>query len=248
MNFACDIILIGIACFTLFSAWSKGFIRSFMGLAKGIAAGFAAYAYTPKLGAYLNDRLVLEPLAENIGKTLRSLSLDTKLSVDFGSDIYNLDRLAADLPEPLVSILERYNIDPADFSSAVTGLEQVTEDIVNNFASGIASPTAAILSNALAFAAIFLGVFIALSIITSLLDLIFRMPVLNTANKFFGVLLGAAEAFLLISITSIILNELVCALGSVSPDLFGPDVIEHTVICKFFVELNPIGQIYNVLK
>ncbi len=241
MSFACDIILIGIALFTLYSGWSKGFIKSVMGLVKGVVSAIAAYAYTPLLSTIFNDRWIRKPLTDGIFETLRSLALDTE------TDLYNLDRLAIDLPDPLVSILERYNVSISDFTSGISGMEQVTEDVVYRCAASIAESTAALLSSALAFVVIFLGVFLVLSILTVLLDLIFRMPVLSTANKLFGIIFGAAEAFLLLSVVSVLLAALVTSLGSIEPDLFGADVIEHSVICRFFAEHNPIKQIYDVL-
>ncbi len=239
MSFACDLILIAVALFTLYNGWTKGFIKSVMGLVKGFAAAIAAYAYTPMLSPILNEKWIGKPLADGIFETLRSLALDTS------TDLYNLDRLAIDLPAPLVSMLERYNVNIADFSSGIKGLEQVTEDVVYTTASKIAESTAALLSSALAFILIFLGVFLVLSVLTALLDLIFRMPVLNTANKFLGIIFGAAEALLLLSVVSVLLSALVTSLGSLEPTLFGADVIEHSVVCKFFAEHSPINQLYH---
>lgn len=241
MSFACDAILIVIALLTLYKGWAKGFIKSAMGLVKGIAAAIAAYAYTPMLSQYFNTNWIAKPLTNGIFETLRSLAFDTQ------TDLYNLDRLALDLPQPLLSILERYNINILDFSADTEGLSQVTEDIVYQCAQSIAAPTASLLSSALAFVLLFVGVYLVLSLITALLDLIFRLPVLKTANKLFGIVFGAAEAFLLVSVMSILLSALVTSLGAIEPNLFGASVIEHTVICKFFAEHNPIKQIYDVL-
>ncbi len=247
MSFACDFILIGIALFILYSGWSKGFIKSVMGLVKGIASAVAAYAYTPMLGNIFYEKWILKPLTNGIFETLRGYALDTKLSVELGRDVYNLDRLSLDLPKELVSILERYNVSVPDFLSGISGMDQVTEDAVYDCSVSIAEPTASLLSSALAFIVIFIGVYLVLSLVTALLDHLFRLPVLNTANKLFGIIFGAAEAFLLVAVMSILLSTLVTSLGSLEPNLFGESVIDHTVICKFFVEHNPLRQIYDVL-
>ena len=151
------------------------------------------------------------------------------------------------LPPELTSVLERYNVSVPDFLTGTAGLTDVTEDVVYRCAESIAGTTASLLSSALAFIAIFVGVIIVLSIIAYFLDMVFHLPVLKTANKVLGILFGAAEALLLVSVISILLSALVTALGSVDPDLFGEAVIEHTIICKFFAEHNPIKQIYDVL-
>lgn len=241
MSLACDGILIGILLFTVFRGWSRGFIQSFLGLVKGFASTIAAYAYTPVLSAYLNDNYILSRITTGINETLRSLALDT------ATDLYNLDRLAADLPEPLTSILDRYNVSVSDFVSGVMGLTGVSEDTVYHYASEIASPTASLLSSALAFGAIFLGVYAILTLLTGLLDLLFHLPVLNGANKLLGLLFGAGEAYFLVSVMCILLSALVTSLGSLDPHLFGADVIDHTVLCRFFLAHNPLTRLYDVL-
>lgn len=241
MSFACDGLLIVIILFTVFTGWSKGFIRSITGLLKGAAAAVAAYAFTPTLSTIVNERFIRTPLTNGIFETLRGLAFDTE------TDLYNLDRLAADLPEPLVSILERYNINIPDFTGGIAGLTSVTEETVRNCSAAIAEPTSSVLSSVLSFIVIFLGVFLALSLITALLDLIFRLPVLNGANKTLGLLLGAVEAFFLVSVMSILLADLVTSLGSIEPDLFGADVIDHTILCKFFATHSPLDIIRDVL-
>ena len=87
MSFACDLILIAIAATTIYNGWAKGFIKSVIGLVKGIAAAIAAYAYTPMLGDFLNDRLIREPLSKGIFELIKGYAFDTT------TDLYNLDRL-----------------------------------------------------------------------------------------------------------------------------------------------------------
>jgi len=241
VSFACDGLLIGIILFTVICGWSRGFIKSFMGLVKGIASAIAAYAYTPLLSNWLNENHILKPITDGIFETLKGLAFDT------ATDLYNLDRLAADLPAPLVSILERYNVSIPDFATGMPGLTGVSEEVVYDCSVAIATPTAALLSAALAFAAIFIGVFAVLSFLTGLLDMIFHLPVLNAANKALGFLFGAVEAFFLVSVMSILLSALVTSLGSIEPNLFGAEVIDHTILCKFFIEHNPLDRIYDVL-
>ncbi len=246
MSFACDGLLIAIILFTVFNGWSKGFIKSITGLLKGGASAIAAYAFTPTLSAIVNERFILTPLTDGIFETLRGFAYDTAVSTE-AQTVYNLDRLAGNLPADLVSILQRYNIDVPHFSTGIEGLTSVSEDVVRRCAEAIAAPTASILSSVLSFIVIFVGVFLALSLVTSLLDFIFRLPVLNAANKFLGLILGIAEALLITSVMSILISTLVTSLGSLEPDLFGPHVINNTLICKFLAEHNPLKQIYNVL-
>jgi len=241
MSFACDIILIAIALFTIYKGWAKGFVNSAMSLVKGFAAGLAAYAYTPVLGSLIKEKWIHGSLTDNIFQTLRAPALDLE------TDMFNLGRLIADRQSDLVTILDRYNIPFDEFAKKYSGMTQVTEDAVYQCAAEIAEPTSTLLSSALAFIVIFVGALIVLSLLTSLLNLVFRIPVLKTANQVLGGIFGVAEAFLLLAVFSILFSNLVTALGSVAPKLFNPDTIDNTIICKFFTEHNPLKQILSLL-
>ena len=79
--------------------------------------------------------------------------------------------------------------------------------------------------------------------ITSLLDLIFKMPVLRGANMFFGFVFGAAEAVLVTFLLATLLSALVTALGAIDPSLFGADVVEDAKICTLLLEHNLLEKI-----
>ena len=128
------------------------------------------------------------------------------------------------------------------------GVTEATGETVHSLAEDIASPTARVLSAALAFLALFIGCVIVLSLLTALLDLLFRMPVLNKANVFLGVVFGVAEAVVFVLVLSIALSVLVRSLGAIDPNLFGDEVVENTVVCRFVLEHNPLQQLYEVLK
>ena len=213
-----------------------------MGLVSAVASAIAAYAFTPMLAKFIADRFLSERITAGIDETLQSLSLDTT------TDLFNLDRVSVDLPEPFTAILDRYHIDLGSMIARMRGLTSASEETVHSLAGDIASPTVRVLSCAIAFLAIFVGAFLLLSIVTVLLDALFRMPVLNGANIFFGALFGIAEAAVFVFVLAVVLSVLVRALGSIDPNLFGDQVVDNTVVCGFILEHNPFKLIYNVLE
>ena len=62
-----------------------------------------------------------------------------------------------------------------------------------------------------------------------------------------GVLFGIAEAGLVASVLAVVLYVLVTSLGAISPSLFGKQVVDHTVICKFLVEDGLFGWLKTAL-
>lgn len=241
MSLAIDAVILFTAVFIIWAGTSKGFVRSVMGLISTVASLFAAYAYTPVLSVYIKDKYLIGSIASGIDETLKSLAFDTS------TDLYDLDRLAADLPEPFTGILDRYGINIEEFAEKLRGLTGCGEDTVYGFAEQIADPTSEVLASAISFILIFIVAFIVLSIITSLLDLIFKLPILKSANMFLGFVFGAVEAVAVAFVLATILSVLVTALGSIDPSMFGEDVVQDTMICSKLLEFNVMDKITELI-
>ena len=121
------------------------------------------------------------------------------------------------------------------------------EAVVDAFAAQIAAPTTTVLSSVAAFVIIFCAVLFVLSLLTGLLDLIFTLPVLRSANLLLGFLLGAAEAAFIACLLASVMSVLAGSLGAVDPSLFGTDVVEDTIICKFVMEHNILDRMTAAL-
>ena len=241
LSLALDAVILFAAILIIWLGVRRGFIRSAMGLVSGIASVVAAYAYTPNLAAYIRKNYLIENITGGIAETLRSLALDTQ------TDLYNLDRLAADLPEPFTAILERYGIDVNTFIGQIRGLNGCGGDIVDAFAAQIAEPTTAVISSVIAFAILFFAVLLVLSLMTGLLDLIFTLPVLRSANVLLGFLLGLVEAAFFACLLATMMTVLVSALGAIDPGTFGTNVVEDAIVCQFVLKHNMLDKLVQAL-
>ena len=100
----------------------------------------------------------------------------------------------------------------------------------------------------IAFLILFIASFILLSILTAVLDLVFSMPVLKGPNIALGLVFGVVEALFFVWILSIALAVLVRGLGAVEPKVFGDEVVNHTVVCSFFLKVNPLQLLYGLFR
>lgn len=241
MSLAIDAILIVVAFLILLAAVRKGLIRSIMSLLSSVASLIVAYAYTPVLAPIIRNKYLLDRISANIGETIKGWALDTS------SDLYNLDRLVTTPNSDFNAIIERYGVSLEQIASKLRGLVGVGDTEVHIIADDIASPTSNILANVIAFIGIFVAAFIVLALLTSILDAIFKLPVLSGINKFFGFVFGLLEAFMVVSVLAIAISVLVSALGAISPSLFGADMVDKTIICKYLAEHNFFLWINNVL-
>ena len=231
MSLAIDAIILLSAVIIIWRGAGRGLVKSVMGLVTSVVSFIVAYAYTPVLADIVRDKYLSEPITNGIFETLKSLAFDTN------TDLYNLDRLAVDMPEPFTSITEK-----------IKGITGCGENTVRAFAEEIAKPTSQIIANCASFIVIFLAAFIVLSLLTAVLNLIFKLPVLSQANSVLGMAFGAVEAVLFAFVLATVLASLVSSLGSIDPSLFGKDVVEDTRICRYLIAHNPIKEISSIIN
>ncbi|MBQ7600136.1 MAG: CvpA family protein [Clostridia bacterium] len=248
MNFVIDAIILIVFVLILWTAARRGFIKSFMALVSTVASGIVAYAFTPSLANIINERFMLDRISGDISTTLQGFSLD----VGAGSGLFNLDKLAEAIlgenaPQDLMSMLNRYGTKINEFVDQIRGLTGVSKDTVDGVADSVAGKTSLSLSSIIAFVLIFIGAFIVLKLITAILNGIFKAPVLSTANKIFGFLLGVIEGALVAWLLCIVLVALMNNLRVVAPGVFGSFNLQDTFICKFLYEHNLLSMIIKLL-
>ena len=241
MELAIDAILIFAAVFCIWAGVRRGFVSSVMGLISTLVSAFAAYAFTPTLAPVFEQRLLSSGLVDNVEDVLGGSFVAT-------TDLYNLDGILTDLPGWFTDLLSRYHVRLDSVADIMRGVTGADEGSLHNLAERIAWPTASVLSSAAAFAVIFIGVFIVMLILKGILNLIFRLPVLNGTNMFFGFLVGVVEAAVLVSVLALVMDAGVRALGAYDPSWFGDKAVDNTVLCRFIVAHNPLSFLAGVLK
>ncbi len=242
MSLLLDGMILVCALWCIITGARQGFIRAAIGLVKGVVSLLAAWAYTPVVRDTIKDNYIIGQIADGISETLRSLALNLE------TQTYDLSRVAADLPEAYTAILNRYGIDIPSFTAKIAGITQADEGMIYDYSTQIAEPCASLVASAAAFAMLFLGAYAALSLAAWLCDLIFHLPVLSEANHFAGFVFGCIEAVFFAYIIAVVGAELMTAMGPIDSTLFGPSVVENTVICKFITENNIFTWITDVLR
>ena len=126
------------------------------------------------------------------------------------------------------------------------GVTDGSMETVSDLADYIAQPVADLLSGAAAFLGLFLAAFIVLSLVTLLLDAVFHLPVLNSANRLFGLVFGVAAAALFAFLFSSAAASIITGLGSVDSKLFGAHVVESSIVMRFFSSVDLFGLVETV--
>ena len=235
-----DALILLICVLIIVHGIRAGFIKSVMGFLKGIVSFLVAYAFTPTVGAFINERFILPSVSGNISDTIRSL-------VEKSEGTSSVSDLFSEMPEPLLQIMNRYG---ATSGAVKESLATATgkEGAIKSASDAIAGPISGTISNCIAFIALFVASFIILVIVTAILDSVFHLPVLKTANKVLGAVFGVLEAFLFAYVISNLAGIACQALESVDPGLFGEKVVNDSFIMKFFVRTDFLKLISGVIK
>jgi len=239
MNFVFDGIILAVCVISVIVGAKRGFIKSVMGIGTLIAALFVAFAFTPMLSDLIENSSLMQGVSVNISDTIKSLSKNVDNS-------YDLDRLFADMPDSFRQILERYGADAETLKAAVQPAADSAEGAVTELADRIAAPVVSAISGVLAFLGLFVATVIVLKLVTWILDLIFQLPVLKTANTVLGLILGIFCALIWAWVLSALSVIFIQAMSSISPEYFSESLIENTIILRFFADDN-FGNILRMV-
>ncbi len=239
MNFVLDLILVAIAVFIIIKGWRRGLVKSIIGLVCDAVAIVVAYALTPTVAEWLCKSVFLEKISASIDATVRSAA-----STSAGTDV---SQFLSKIPETLAGMLEKFNIEGESFQNFIKGMKETGDEAVNKVSDFIAKPTAYIISNAIAFILIFIVALILLRLISKLILLLFKAPIIRTADRTAGLIFGIVNALIVVWVLSLALKAGVNALGTFIPSWFG-DTVNNSMILKFFAKYNPITIINKVLE
>lgn len=240
MSFLLDVILIAICLAIIILATKRGFVRSLMGLVSKVVALIVAYTFTPALANFLKTKYILDSLVGNIQTTLRQYV--------FANGEYDFSALTDNIPEGVSNLLTRYNVTPEKLSESIGSAQSGGEAALENVSRAIADPVASMISTAVAFILIFFAACLVLWVVTTVINLAFKLPVLNTANTVMGFVFGVCSALLVMFAYSSVVSVLVTSLGAISQDRFGAQVIESTLLVRLFSHPGLISVVQNIIS
>lgn len=214
-----DLVLVAFLALTVFFSAKKGFILSLCSLAAVIVAligaNFIADFLAPKLADTLEPKLAItiqEALDEHAAKLgLSPDSLTAHTAIDSLKEQGGIYEWAG---EQLEHVFE------ADLAEAAA-----------HVAASAASAVAAVLAHSIIFLISFFLVLLAWLLLGHALDLVSRLPVINSLNHLAGGLLGFLKGAVLIWLAAWIACDLI---GWITPDM-----IQQTYLLKLAVEISP---------
>lgn len=238
MNLIFDALLIVICAFILYSSSGRGLLKNIMSLASTVSAFLLATVLTPSLSGLLSDRFILGRLVSGISSTVASHT--------GGGSSEEIYALLSDIPDSFGELLTRYGVSESGISlmteSAASGSATVT-----SISETIVSPASESFAATLSFICLFVLSKFALSLMIFVFGKVFEVKPSPQKGRLGGLLIGLITCVPVVFVYSALLGRVIITLGVLSPDLFGKDVLDSTLIIKALYDNNLLPFILKVL-
>ncbi len=218
MNVLTWIILLILAAFTL-SGWSKGFVRVFAGMFFFLASTVLVYYATPYISDFIKENTpIYQAVEENCREMLKGGEGQENSGLEQKKFIEGLG-----LPEAL----EKQLLGGSDSGSSVDRAVEGVSDYLAEYMAGL-------ILNILTFVVTLAVVNLVLRMTVLTLDNLAKLPVLNSINKAFGMVLGAAQGLLVVWVAFLVIT----AFGNTDAGRKLLEMIHESPILDFLYNIN----------
>jgi uncharacterized membrane protein required for colicin V production len=230
MSLLIDVIVIAAFAVCIIRGIRRGFVKSVIGIVVVIAAIFGSVQISPALATKLNDKF--------IRRSVVSVAMDAIPNVE-------VDTLVSEMPPAFLKALDRFGTESEEIKALFQDGEQEKNDDQKRqmIAEKMAAPLATTISKALAFMIVFAVLYLVLFILSLVIGVVFKLPVLKTADKFLGMLLGGATGLFLAWGISIAICALLPHLSVLYENVVPEAVIENSIVVKFLGAFDPFDLI-----
>lgn len=199
MSFLLDFIIIAIIAVTVYFAAKNGFVKT----AISAVSFIVAIAVTAIFAEPLADALKDAPFAETVETAV------TDMVKDSISDENGLEEFVNGESDGLNAVLGLAGIEKSEFISWYNESLNGEDGAMTAVAKYIASPIIDIIALLVAIVILYIGTQILLSIVAFFLNKLANLPVLRTANKGLGVVLGVVLALFRVFLFCFAMNLLI---------------------------------------
>lgn len=234
MNWTLDIAILLILGLTVFFSVRSGFVKTAMAtLSFALAVVITICLLSPVRSALLNTGLA-DSVTETTETAIKNYITDNKLA--------GTDDLIAGKSEAFDSLIAVAGIDKDELSQWYSeNVKGNADERAQTLASHIAEPAVYALATLISVLLLFFVSRLLLFIVSKILEGVARLPVLKTANKLLGLLLGLVLALVRICLFCVIVNVLIDNAGFLGSDFLLNLDPDKTLLFKLFAGINIFG-------
>ncbi len=242
MNIILDIAVIAFIVFSFVRGIKKGLVKTAFGLVAVVAALLIAYNFSQELSVYVQSTQKYQTITDSVRQSVtqsinqRFEEQPSEESPDTENNTQNNDFLENILKSTGINLDELDN----QYRTAISDGAKNTSQLIDEL---IITPVSEFVCRSLSFAVLFLASLVVIHLVILLLDVIFKLPLLNGVNKFGGALLGTALGVLKALALCTLVN--IALLYFEIPEIgFVRGIGDKTYIFKTLSEINPLSFLY----
>lgn len=255
MSLALDALTVIITILIIIYSYRKGLVKSIIELGGCVAAFAASYFLSSPLGLWIGTHF--------LEKVVRG-KVDSYISSAQSTALAGINGIASGAPASFQQVLSvmtggsfsvpNKSANVQNASSAISHVASSSAAVASGAASSVSSlasgaadtitkAIAVALGRCIAFFIILAICFIIIKIIANLSNAIYRIPVIGTLNAIGGMVIGVAEALVVLFIFSCLVSIAIsfCALQKDPP--LTNTAINQTYIFKYVHNINPLTQL-----
>ncbi len=233
-----DVTAVVIIIWCTVAAAKNGFFKTMIGFVGTFIALGAALTFGDLAAQWLYQNYIHAFFVENVTEYMSSFVMTGAGSDDF---LMQIETLFDSMPQVLAEFLTRFSVSPEEVRGAI--MSATSGDVLTEVSVAIATPLASAVSSGLGFIAVFIGTVIVVKIGTFVVEAVMKLPVLKTLNGAAGILLGLVQGVVVVCILAGVVTYLAPYIGSYFGQELNAQVVESTLIFKYFYEITPFKKI-----
>lgn len=191
MSLALDIILVVIFAAFVLTAAKKGFVKTLLELVASILALVLAYQLSPLVAQGAYDGIVKESMItsieEQLDENFNTASAAKKAEVTLEA-----------LPDFVVSLASSAGVEINEIKAKISSEKFSSENLATELVEKVAEPIVIGALTIVAFMILALLLLFVLKFLAHIISKLFNIPLIGTANKILGALLGACKGIIVI--------------------------------------------------
>lgn len=225
-----DVVIVVICLFIIIKNAVRGFIKSFMALAKTVLALLIAYLFNFPIAKLLSG-LLFDGLSQ---KWVKNLLLATQTE----NGDYAVYQIFDGIPDWFIKVTTNVGINSEIVETYFVQEKNAPIEVVDTISVDLGNALSLLISTVIAFIILFIITEILLIILEKLLGRIGKLPFLRLINITLGAAIGAIFSVIIAWLISLLIVQVFKFGANYYPQIFDHAIIEKSVIVRFFEEHN----------
>lgn len=222
-----DIILVAVFALFVYTAMKKGFMLSLLEFLAVIISFVLAYSLSPVVAEAAYDGFVEKQLVESVEE-----KIDENFSLEETGE--QAEQLLDAIPDYMVIFAESFGISVNDIKHDLAKEDLTNENLATELVENIAQPIAIGALTVVSFLILAVVLQIILKVLARLISGVFKLPVIGSANKILGAILGACKGIVVVIFICTVLTVVFS-----SGDNEIADAVNDSLVINALDEINP---------